>query len=119
MLYSYKMTSDAGFAPNPFHRVLTLATCKPKIRDTKTLGDLIAGFTSKALCGDEVGYENMVFIMKVTDALDFDTYYRDGRYKLKRPSRESEISMRGDNIYYSEMGTYTQALTFFHTDQRD
>nr|WP_269667332.1 hypothetical protein [Polaromonas naphthalenivorans] len=28
------MTHDSGFAPNPFHGTLTLATCKPGIRRT-------------------------------------------------------------------------------------
>lgn len=27
-LFSYKQTDDTGFAPNPFHGVCTLATCK-------------------------------------------------------------------------------------------
>ncbi|WP_198140678.1 Nmad2 family putative nucleotide modification protein [Polaromonas naphthalenivorans] len=30
----YLMTHDSGFAPNPFHGTLTLATCKPGIRRT-------------------------------------------------------------------------------------
>ena len=29
-LFSYKMTNDSGFAPNPFGLTLTLATCKPE-----------------------------------------------------------------------------------------
>ncbi|MGE3595803.1 MAG: hypothetical protein AB7N70_09645 [Dehalococcoidia bacterium] len=42
---SYKMTHDTGFAPNPFWGCLTLATCKPGIRQTRGPGDWIAGFT--------------------------------------------------------------------------
>jgi hypothetical protein len=34
-LFTYKMTHDSGFAPNPFYDILTLATCKPGIRKTK------------------------------------------------------------------------------------
>ena len=32
IVYEYVMTSDSGFAPNPFHGACTLACCKPKIR---------------------------------------------------------------------------------------
>jgi len=119
MLYSYKMTNDVGFAPNPFHRVLTLATCKPQIRATKKVGDLIAGFSSKSLNGDDVGRERLVYIMKVTAITDYDSYFRDKRFKLKKASRGTEISTRGDNIYYTENGTYKQALTFFHKNDEE
>ena len=42
----YKMTHDTGFAPNPFHGALTLATCKPAVRLTRGRCDWVAGFTS-------------------------------------------------------------------------
>lgn len=118
-MYSYKMTNDVGFAPNPFHRVLTLATCKPQIRATKKLGDIIAGFTSKTLNGDRVGFERLVFIMKVTSIIDYDSYYSDQRFKLKKPKSGDGIGMRGDNIYYRENGIYKQAITYFHRSERE
>lgn len=34
-LYSYKMTDDSGFAPNPLSRILTLATCKASMGRSK------------------------------------------------------------------------------------
>ena len=48
-LFSYKLTNDGGFAPNPFWGALTLATCKPQIRLSKRIGDWIAGFSSGTL----------------------------------------------------------------------
>lgn len=51
-LFSYKLTNDSGFAPNPFAGVMTLAACKPKIRLCKMPGDWIAGFTSGQLDTD-------------------------------------------------------------------
>lgn len=45
----YKMTDDSRFAPNPFHRVRTLATCKPAIRRCRHVGEWVAGFASKKL----------------------------------------------------------------------
>lgn len=31
-LFSYKISYDTGFAPNPFHNVLSLATCKVSVK---------------------------------------------------------------------------------------
>lgn len=47
-LYSYKMTNDSGFAPNPFWGILTPVTRKASTRRSKKVGDWIAGFTSGA-----------------------------------------------------------------------
>src|SRR5580698_6046251 len=99
MLYSYKMTADTGFAPNPFFGFLTLATCKPLIRLKKHEGDYVAGFTSKELCGDPPGHERLVYIMKVTAKITFDEYWADPRYAVKKASRKSIEAIRGDNIY--------------------
>lgn len=99
MLYSYKMTDDTGFAPNPFFGFLTLATCKPQIRLKKNKGDYIVGFTSKELCGDPPGHERLVYIMKVTGKITFDEYWAGQRYAVKKYSRHSTESTRGDNIY--------------------
>jgi hypothetical protein len=114
MLYSYKMTDDSGFAPNPFFKIMTLATCKPQIRESKKLGVYIAGFTSNDLCNEKVGFERMVFIMKVTAKIDFNTYYHDQEYRCKRPSPESRITKSGDNIYHTINGKYIQERNFFH-----
>lgn len=42
-LYAYSITRDFGFAPNPFHGICTLATCKPRIRKAANIGDWILG----------------------------------------------------------------------------
>lgn len=104
-LFSYKMTHDTGFAPNPFHGIMTLANCKwqiRKIKDPKKDKNLyIAGFTSKELCNDEVGKERLIYIMKVTEKLTYKEYFSDPRFQCKIPSKDSNslISKAGDNIY--------------------
>lgn len=102
-LFSYKMTHDTGFAPNPFWEVLTLATCKPCIRraNTKNKGDWIAGFTSKELCGDPVGKERLVYLMQIEEKITFADYFADPRFKYKIPKIEEAqcIYKAGDNIY--------------------
>lgn len=37
--FSYILTRDYGFAPNPFNGTCTLATCKPKIRATANVAN--------------------------------------------------------------------------------
>ena len=49
--FRYKLEHDYGFAPNPFHGTLSLATCKGQIRKNKHLqiGDWIIGLGSVAM----------------------------------------------------------------------
>ena len=105
MLFSYKMTHDTGFAPNPFHGFMTLANCKWQIRKIKNPEKdknlYIAGFTSKFLCGETVGEERLIYIMKVTEKLTYKDYFTDPRFQCKIPPRNSNnlIAKAGDNIY--------------------
>ena len=106
-LISYKMTHDSGFAPNPFHGYLTLATCKPGIRSSgnRRLGDWIAGFTSATLCGDTTGRERLVYLMRVDEILPLGDYFLDPRFAAKIPRKGSPdtICRAGDNIYRSRV----------------
>jgi hypothetical protein len=114
----YKMTHDTGFAPNPFHGALTLATCKPRVRSTRKRGDWVAGFTSKALMrmarekGLSIPYNGLVYLMEVTEEpLELSAYFNDLRFTKKRPKlgalRPDERC--GDNIYYRDAeGLYRQ-----------
>jgi|TARA_R100001143_G_scaffold62609_1_gene66306 hypothetical protein len=100
-LFSYKMTHDTGFAPNPFGSTLTLATCKPQIRSVKKTGDWIAGFTSKTLSGDQVGEERLIYLMHVGPKLHLRDYYGDPRFQDKIPNlgKPGPMAKAGDNIY--------------------
>lgn len=123
-LISYKMTHDSGFAPNPFHGYLTLATCKPGIRraGSRRIGDWIAGFTSAALCGDRVGCERLVYLMRVDEICTLADYFRDPRFAAKIPRKDSPdwIERVGDNIYKSlvdaprDAGDYEQVPNDSH-----
>lgn len=106
-LFTYKLTHDTGFAPNPFHGYLTLATCKPGIRQTKVVGEWVAGFTSKALVqnsagigGTWEGIPRLIYLMKITDKLSIAEYFADLRFACKVPRTQgSAIDRSGDNIY--------------------
>ena len=94
-LFSYIVTHDTGFAPNPFWGYCTLACCKPAIRRTANVGDWIVGLSSKAK-----GHK-IIYAMQVEDILSFKEYYRDSRFAAKIPVRNTGKlkNERGDNIY--------------------
>jgi hypothetical protein len=100
-LSSYKLTEDTGFAPNPFFGTLTLATCMPDIRQSAVVDDWIAGFTSTQLCGDAVGAERLIFLMRVEELVTIAEYFVDPRFARKIPSLDGapEVERHGDNIY--------------------
>ena len=130
-LFSYKMTHDTGFAPNPFHGVLTLATCKPGIRRTKKKDDWVAGFSSKALSNHanrlkvDISPDALIYLGKIKDVMPIADYYRDELYQCKIPSDEklgSQISCMGDNIYEpspSEPDVYKQVSNPNHKRDDD
>lgn len=129
-LYCYKMTHDDGFAPNPYHGVLTLATCKPKIRKNAEIGFWISGWTSNEVQGKTVkfhftdGNQKLIYLARVTDKIKIEKYW--DLYKDKRPqiiSNGKETTTKscsgeknpsasvydmGDNIYEPVNGGFKQ-----------
>lgn len=110
-LFTYKLKHDTGFAPNPFHHMCTLATCKAGIRLTKDVGDWVAGFTSAFLNGDPVGEERLIYLMQVTEKIGLDAYYRAPRFAVKVPRLRAAccVDRAGDNIYHLVAGKMVQA----------
>ena len=102
-LYSYIVARDYGFAPNPFYGFCTLATCKPRIRKSAQRGDWVIGTGSKSK--SRQGY--LVYAMRVTEAMSFEEYWLDFRFRRKRPNMYSSRKKAfGDNIYYRDDATY-------------
>lgn len=94
-VYSYIVAVDSGFAPNPFFGCCTLACCKPVIRRTASCGDWIVGLAPKR------SGHGIVYAMKVTEKMSMADYWRDRRFRRKRPKRDRKEIIRrgGDNIY--------------------
>lgn len=98
-LYSYKITRDFGFAPNPFHGCLTLATCKPGVRKGAKVGDIIVGCGSaeNKLAG------RAIFVARVAGKCTFQEYWDHPRFLAKRPCFNGSLSRAyGDNIYHAD-----------------
>jgi hypothetical protein len=103
--YMYVVDRDFGFAPNPFHGICTLATCKPKIRKNAVVGDWIVGMGGRRLKATG----RCVFAMKVTETLTFEQYWEDLRFQDKKPVRNGSTKMLiGDNIYRREGDNWVQ-----------
>src|SRR5687767_13544768 len=80
-LFTYIVTHDSGFAPNPFHSYCTLATCKPRIRIRARAGDWIAGVGSVGT----VGHDRLVYAMEVAEVIPIERYATDPRFHAKKP----------------------------------
>jgi hypothetical protein len=94
-LYSYIVTHDTGFSPNPFWGYCTWADCKPAIRRTANIGDWIVGLSPKSK-GNRI-----VFAMEIDEILDYAAYFLDKRFANKIPdyTNDKVIWKSGDNIY--------------------
>lgn len=98
-VFSYVVARDYGFAPNPFFGTCTLATCKPVIRRTAAVGDWVIGTGSKRQNRDG----QLVYAMLVSEAMTFNEYWGDDRFKDKKPNlRGSQKQAFGDNIYFMD-----------------
>ncbi len=103
--YSYKITRDYGFAPNPFFGFCTLACCKPDIRAKAEVGDWIIGTGS---IENHLLY-NLIFIMKVSEKISFEDYWNHKRFVRKKPVMNGSLKqIHGDNIYYKENNQWCQ-----------
>jgi hypothetical protein len=112
---SYIVAFDGGTAPNPYHDVCSLALCKPDIRRTSEVGDLIIGLT-----GITLGYR-LVYAMYVSEILPLGDYFTDQRFQLKKPDFKSadHRDWMGDNIYERIVGEeHIQHPSYFNLQDR-
>jgi len=99
-LYTYAITRDFGFAPNPFHGMCTLATCKPHIRKSAKVGDWVMGIGGSTLRSVQ---RKCILLMKVSEKISFQEYWGNERFSLKKSVRNgSSVQMLGDNIYHKD-----------------
>ena len=97
--YSYKIVRDYGFAPNPFHGICTLATCKPHVRLKANIGDWIIGSGAKTTNLDG----RIIYAMLVSEKVSFEEYSQNAKYARKKPLISGGLKrIHGDNIYYKD-----------------
>ena len=105
-LFAYVMTNDDGSAPNPFHDVCTLALCMPMTRGAAKVGDYVVGLAGKRLreCLNKGGEWRIIYAMQVSEAMTFEEYWLDQRFRAKRPGK-GKIRVLGDNVGHAVKGT--------------
>lgn len=117
-LFTYVIPNDTGFAPNPFHGVLTLNCCKPVIRRTAQVGDWVAANTAADF---PAGPGLLVYAMRVTDKKTMAEYDAWTRRELpeKIPSARSRDYGRraGDSMYDFSDDPPSRRRDGFHTSE--
>jgi hypothetical protein len=83
-IYFYKLTADNGGAPCVQDGLLSLAICKPMIRTTAELEDVIFGFAANSLHRDN----RLIYIARIGKKVCNGDYYREKRF-----------ANRGDCVY--------------------
>jgi hypothetical protein len=78
-IYFYKLTCDDGGAPCVEGEVLSLAICKPMIRNMAEPGDLIFGFAANSLFRDN----RVIYVARITKKESDGTYYRERVYSRR------------------------------------
>lgn len=112
-VYSYVVEHDVGFAPNPFWGVCSLANCKPKIRKYASVGDLVVGTGS----ADLKAPDRLVYWMRISEIISFDSYWSDPRFVRKRPNMHGSMMHRhGDNIYSTAVDGAFLQIDSFHSE---
>lgn len=101
-IFSYTIDHDRGLAPNPFHGICSLAVCKPEIRNAARRDDYVVGTSSYNKRKKGIG-GRAIFVMRVTDRICFDEYYREAQYARKRANMAGSRKYRcGDAIYHHD-----------------
>jgi len=111
-MFSYVVEHDLGFAPNPFHSACTLACCKPVIRKSAKVGDYVLG--TGAVGPNLEGY--LTYWMRIDEILTFDQYWKDKRFRRKKPHMSATTYLRyGDNISHRAGGKTFKQEDSFHS----
>jgi len=103
-IFLYRMMTDAGSAPNVAGDTCTLAICKPMIRRSAKVGDIIIGLRAKS---GEIGslgphaVDSVLYVMKVTDKKTFAEYddFCGTYLSIKIPT---ELHPEGDCLYRAD-----------------
>jgi Nucleotide modification associated domain 2 len=73
------LVADSGGAPCVRRGMLSLAICKPMIRETAGIGDLIFGFAANSLSPDN----RLIYVTRITDKLSSGKYYMSDQYSRR------------------------------------
>jgi hypothetical protein len=107
-IYFYKLTTDDGGAPCVQDGLLSLAICKPMIRGTAEVGNMIFGFAAKSLHADN----RLLYVARVTDKAPSGDYYTTAKFAR----REDCIYERRGNRFLWRQGALHHGPTHLAHD---
>ena len=79
-IYFYKLTVDNGGAPCVQRGLLSLAICKPTIRSTAELGDLVFGFAANKLAPAD---NRLIYVARITKKLTRGGYFIQSKFRSR------------------------------------
>jgi hypothetical protein len=85
-VWSYVITSDRGSAPNFEAPAVTLTVCKPRIRRSARIGDLVLAFNARTLSRNP---HPLRWAGVVSEAIPLEHYWTDARFRAKRQDRSA------------------------------
>jgi hypothetical protein len=112
-IWRYVVAVDAGIAPCPYHRMLTLCICKPRIRKNARAGDLVIGFAPK-----RYGHHLVVWAGRVDEKVPMGEYWRG---HSKRPDAIYQLQGHdpdGREILWHDGGELHQDVDAIARDKR-
>lgn len=107
--YFYKLTHDNGGAPCVQDDLLSLAICKPKIRNTAEVGDIVFGFAANSLHADN----RLIYVAKVSQRLTNGDYFKKSEYRNRA---DCIYSYRGANYHVRSTARYHGSIRDLHHD---
>lgn len=108
-VWGYVITTDRGSAPNFEAPAVTLTVCKPRIRRSARVGDLVLAFNGKRLSQNP---HSIRWAGVVTEVVPLEQYWTDARFRGKRPDR----SAVPDNIYRLDGTAWHQVPNTTHDE---
>ena len=90
-IYYYKLTADDGGAPCVQDGLLSLAICKPMIRNGARPGDVIFGFAANSLHRDN----RLIYVAVLSANVYGSSYYNSDRYRYRG---DCIYELRGDHF---------------------
>lgn len=103
-IYFYKLTVDDGGAPCVTPGLLSLSICKPMLRRTAEMEDIVIGFAANSLHADN----RLIYVARVNEKLENGDYYRPGKYNDRADCiyerRGGRFAERAGALYHGSVG---------------
>jgi Nucleotide modification associated domain 2 len=127
-IYVYKCVVDDGTAPCVDRSLLSMTVCKPKVRTSAKVGDIVIAFGTNA----QPAPNRLVYAAKITEVVTGGRYFDEAKYQTRkdciykrRPQGTLKLtagaSAHNTGTHAKDIGnppTYPNAIALISTDFR-